>query len=255
MKNIVILRWFVLGTLIGAGFSGCVSAQKKQDAAREKDPQYQCDKASLCMQYNMVDEAFKYLDQALSLNPRHTPSLNLQGLAFLMKSRFPEAIKSLELCLTIDPVFSEAWNNLATAYDQNNQKDKASEAWTKAFGLDGNYNAAYNLAKNEYENSRFGPALDWIQKAILKFPKSKLAFNLQGLILESLERPTEAIESFLQASRLDPSELNIQFNLAAAYYQKKSYDRARAILEKILPLAKDAALRSRVEELLKRVGR
>lgn len=255
MKNIVILRWFVLGTLIGAGFSGCVSAQKKQDAAREKDPQYQCDKASLCMQYNMVDEAFKYLDVALSLNPRHAPSLNLQGLAFLMKGRVPEAVNSLERCLTVDPVFSEAWNNLAAAYDQHNQKEKAAEAWTKAFDLDGNYNAAYNLAKNGYENSRFEAALDWIKKAILKFPKSKMAFNLQGLIFDSLERPTEAIDSYLQAMRLDPSELNIQFNLAAAYFKNKNYDRARDLLEKILPLAKDAALRSRVEELLKRIGR
>jgi tetratricopeptide (TPR) repeat protein len=82
-----------------------------------------------------------------------------------------------------------------------------------------------------------------------------MAFNLQGLIFESLERPTEAIDSYLQAMRLDPSELNIQFNLAAAYYKNKNYDRARDLLEKILPLAKDAALKSRVEELLKRVGR
>jgi Flp pilus assembly protein TadD len=255
MKTFTFLRWFTLATLILAGLTACVSAEKKLESAREKDPQYQCDKASLCMQYNMVDEALKYLDVALSLNPRHAPSLNLQGLAFLMKGRFPEAVKSLESCLLVDPAFSEAWNNLATAYDQNNQKEKAAEAWTKAFNLDGNYNAAYNLAKSGYENNRFETALDWIQKAILKFPKSKMAFNLQGLIFESLERPTEAIDSYLQAMRLDPSELNIQFNLAAAYYKNKNYDRARDLLEKILPLAKDAALKSRVEELLKRVGR
>ena len=79
--------------------------------------------------------------------------------------------------------FPKGWNNLATAYDQNNQKDEAVEAWTKAYDLDQNYNAAYNLAKNDYENDHADAALDWIRKAILEVPQIGPGLQSPGLDL------------------------------------------------------------------------
>ncbi|MCX6565525.1 MAG: tetratricopeptide repeat protein [Candidatus Aminicenantes bacterium] len=234
--------------------SACMSSAKKLALERERDPQYQFDKAALCLQYNMVDESFKYIDQALALNPRFTAALNLRGLALMMKGRLPEAIQALQSCVEINAAFSEGWNNLATAYDQNGQREPAVEAWKKAYGLDQNYNAAYNLAKIDYENDRNDSALDWIKKAISKFPKSVLAFNLQGLIYDAMERYYDAIGSFQQAIKLSPTELNVQYNLATIYYKRKDYAKARELLEKILPQAKDD-LRIRAEELLKSLPR
>jgi glycerol-3-phosphate dehydrogenase (NAD(P)+) len=234
--------------------AACLSPAKKLALQREKDPQYQFDKAALCLQYNMVDEAFQYIDKALALNPRFTAALNLRGLALMIKGRPAEAIEALRSSLEIDPTFSEGWNNLATAYDQNNEKEKAVESWKKAYDLDQNYNASYNLAKTAFENEQSDVALDWIRKSIAKFPKSVLSYNLQGLILESLERYPEAIDSYQEAIKLAPTELNVQFNLAMAFYRKKDYGRTREILEKLLPLAKDE-LKLKVEEMLRRVGR
>jgi len=234
--------------------SACTSSAKKLALERERDPQYQFDKAALCLQYNMMDESLKYLDQALALNPRFTAALNLRGLALMMKGRIPEAIQALHACVETNAAFSDGWNNLATAYDQNGQKGPAVEAWTKAYGLDQNYNAAYNLAKIDYDNDRYDSALDWIRKAISKFPKSVLAFNLQGLIYDSLEKYYDAIDSFQQAIKLSPTELNVQYNLAMTYFKKKDYAKSRELLEKILPQAKDD-LRIRAEDLLKRLPR
>jgi tetratricopeptide (TPR) repeat protein len=234
--------------------SACTSSAKKLALEREKDPQYQFDKAALCLQYNMVDESFQYIDKALALNPRFTAALNLRGLALMIKGRPAEAIQALRSCLDIDPNFSEGWNNLATAYDQNNQKDLAVESWKKAYDLDQNYNASYNLAKTAYENGQPAVALDWIRKSLAKFPKSVLSLNLQGLVYEGLERFADAIDSYQQAVKLAPTELNVQFNLAMAYYRKKDYARSRELLEKILPQAKDD-LKLKVEEMLKRLGR
>lgn len=234
--------------------TACLSPSKKLALEREKDPQFQFDKAALCLQYNMVDEAFQYIDKALALNPRYTAALNLRGLALMIKGRPAEAIQALRACLDIDPGFSEGWNNLATAYDQNNEKDKAVEAWKKAYDLDQSYNASYNLAKTAYENDQPGVALDWIRKSLSQYSKSVLSYNLQGLIYEALERLPEAIDSYQQAIKLSPTELNVQFNLAMAYYRKKDYGRTRELLEKLLPQAKDE-LKLRVEEMLRRIGR
>jgi len=239
---------------VGLTVSACASSAKKLAVERERDPQYQFDKAALCLQYNMVDESFKYIDRALDLNPRFAAALNLRGLALMMKGRIPEAVQALLSCVEINPSFSEGWNNLATAFDQSGEKGRAVEAWTKAYDIDQNYNAAYNLAKNDYENDHFDAALDWIRKAIAKYPKSVLAFNLQGLIYDAQESFPDAIESFQQAVRLSPTELNVQYNLAATYYKKKDYAKAREILEKIIPQSKDD-LRIRAEDLLKRLPR
>ena len=52
--------------------SSCVSSQQRLAEQREKDPQYQYDKAAVCMQYGLMDEAFKYLNQALTSIPAIT---------------------------------------------------------------------------------------------------------------------------------------------------------------------------------------
>ncbi len=247
-------RHAILTLAVALTVSACMSSTKRLALEREKDPQYQFDKAALCLQYNMVDEAFKYIDQSLALNPRFYPALNLRGLALMMKGRIPESIQALQACLDINPLFSEGWNNLATAYDQSGRKSDAVVAWSKAYEIDQNYNAAYNLAKNDYENDHFDAALDWIRKAIAKYPKSVLAFNLEGLIYDAREEYNDAIDSFQQAIRLSPTELNVQYNLAVTYSKKKDYGKARELLEKILLQAKDD-LRIRAEDLLKRLPR
>jgi len=235
-------------------FTACLSPAKKLALQREKDPQYQYEKAAICLNNNFIDEAFTYIDKALALKPNFKEALNLRGLALMIKGRIPEAIQTFKSCLESDPAFSEGWNNLATAYDQGGQKDQAVDAWKKAYGLDQNYNASYNLAKVAYEEKQYDVALDWIRKSLAKYSKSVMSYNLQGLIYEALEGYADAIDSYQQALKLAPTELNVQFNLAMAYYRKKDYARCREWLEKLRPLAKDE-LKMKVEEMLKRVGR
>lgn len=247
---------FLAGFAVAAAVlaaSACMSEAKRVALKNERDPQYQFNKAALCLQYNMVDEAFKYIDQALALNPRYTAAVNLKGFALMMKGRIPEAIQALRTCVELDPAFSEAWNNLGTAYDQNGRKTEAAESWKKAYEIDQNYNSSYNLAKAAYEEGLNEKALDWIRKSIAKYQKSVLAFNLQGLIFDALERYSEALDSYQAAAKLAPSELNVQFNMATTYYKKKDYRKACDLLEKIIPQAKDDLL-ARAQELRRRIG-
>lgn len=252
MKHTRLSAGFAVAVTVLAA-AACMSEAKRTALKNERDPQYQFNKAALCLQYNMVDEAFKYIDLALSLNPRYTEAMNLRGFALMMKGRMPEAIQALRSCVELAPNFSEAWNNLATAYDQNGQKTEAAESWKKAFEIDQNYNASYNLAKAAYEEGLNDKALDWIQKSIAKFQKSVLAFNLQGLIYDAMERYPEALDSFQTALKLAPTELNVQFNMATTYYKKKDYRKACELLDKVIPQAK-ADLLARARELRRRIG-
>jgi tetratricopeptide (TPR) repeat protein len=211
------------------------------------------------MQYGMVDEAFKYLGAALALNPRHALALNLRGLAFMMKGKADEAIPSFEGAIAVDPNFSEAHNNNGTALQEKGRLDEAEAAFRKAFALDENYNASYNLAKIFYGRQKLDEALTWVQKSIAKYSRSVLAFNLQGLVLEGMDRFDEAVASYQQALRLVPGELNVQYNLGVAYFKKKDFAQAKEIMTRILdelvkkPQAGNEDLRVRVLDVLKKI--
>lgn len=228
----------------------CVSPQAKLAAQQEKNPQYQYEKAVVCMQAGLPDEAIKYLNRAVALDPGHYLSWNLYGLAYIVKRDFPNAVAALEKCASLKPDFSEAQNNLGTALMESGQTAKAEAAFKRAFDIDQSYNASYNMAKIYYERGELEPALKYVGYSLGKFDRSILAWNLQGLVLDSMNRTDEAIASYQQALKRVPNEENVGYNLAVAYYRKGEKARAREILEKILPAAKSEELRSRVRDLL-----
>lgn len=53
------------------------------------------------------------------------------GNLCLQQGRYPEAIAAYEAALKADPTFAEAWNNLAIAYQDLGQDDKAMAAFRK----------------------------------------------------------------------------------------------------------------------------
>jgi tetratricopeptide (TPR) repeat protein len=53
------------------------------------------------------------------------------GNLCLQQGRYPEAIAAYETALKADPSFAEAWNNLAIAYQDLGQDDKAMAAFRK----------------------------------------------------------------------------------------------------------------------------
>lgn len=252
----------VLLLLISAWLAAaCASSPKTLEAQREKDPQYQYEKAVVCMNAGLTDYAIPYLNQALALNPRHQASLNLLGLAHMIKGNLPAAVTALEKCVEVAPGFSDGHNNLATALLESGQTERAEAEYRKAFELDENYNASFNLAKIEFQRGRNEAALDYVVRSLRKNPKSLLAFNLQGLVLEALNRLDEAQRSYEAALKVVPGELNVEFNLAVVYFKKEDFAKARALLasiqrrlrERTPPQAGDEELKKRVEDALKRL--
>jgi tetratricopeptide (TPR) repeat protein len=236
--------------LLAAFMAACVSPQARLAAQQEKSPQYQYEKAVVCMQAGLHDEAIKYLTRAVSLDPKHYLSHNLFGLIYMLKREFPLAQAEFDRCVAIKPDFSEAYNNLGTVLQETGQTAKAEAAFKRAFEIDQNYNASYNLAKISYERGQLEPALGYIGQSLEKFDRSLLAWNLQGLILDTMGRTDEAIVSYQQALKRVPNEENVSFNLAVAYFRKGDKARAREICDRILPKVKTEELRSRIRGLL-----
>jgi len=235
------------------GVSFCASPQKKAALDNEKNPQYQFEKAVVALQYGLPDEALKYVGQALSLDPRHYQALRLLGAIQLRKGNYAESAEALEKCLEIRTDAPEVHNNLGKAYENLGQKDKAEAEFKKAYALNGDALAAFNLARLYYERKQLEPALEHIKKAIQGSKGEAAYFNLQGIILNQLGRYPEAVSSFLAGLALLPGDVNMRVNLGLTYANAKQFDKARETFEQVLPLIKDQDLIKRVKEYLQAI--
>ncbi len=72
-----------------------------------------------------VDKAIKYLRKAIVHNKKFIQAYTTLGTAYFMKGLVPEGIKANLEALKVEPKFPIAHNNLAVAYLENKEYDKA----------------------------------------------------------------------------------------------------------------------------------
>jgi Flp pilus assembly protein TadD len=77
-----------------------------------------------------------------------------------------------------------------------------------------------------------------------------MSLNLYAVICEKFERFEEAIDSYKDALKLAPEEINIKFNLAGAYLKNGEYTEAEQILLEIKPQAEEPELKKNIDKYL-----
>jgi len=231
----------------------CASSQQKLAKAKEKDPQYQYNLGLFYLNGNSLDEAVKYFEKSLSLNPRFFLSWNALGLARSMKGDMPGAIAGFQKCLEINPQFSEAHNNLGTIYQEMKMLDQAEQEFRKAMANPSYASLElphYNLARLYFTMDRIDDAYAEVQSALQIKSRFAMAHNLKGLILEKKGRLEEAVDSYEEAYKLVPDDVNFGFNLGLAYYTNGELESAAAIFEKISPRVQDQEMKDRIKGYL-----
>ncbi|MDZ7903768.1 MAG: tetratricopeptide repeat protein [Rheinheimera sp.] len=81
--------------------------------------------AYLFTEQGKPDDALKYAEKALKLEPNHPDALDTKGRALLLKGQITEALPYFEQSLKIRPEHPDVSLNYAEALIANNQKDKA----------------------------------------------------------------------------------------------------------------------------------
>jgi tetratricopeptide (TPR) repeat protein len=240
-------------SIFGLFLASCVSIQEKPPQVDKNTPEYIYEKAVISMKYNLVDEAIKYLTQALSLDSTHYPSCYLLGVAYYKRGNLVEARATLEKCIQLKPDDPDAHAYLANVYQNLGLGEEAEKEFRKAYVIDESFHASYSLAQLYYEQDKLEPALEYIQKAVQKNNKSASAYNLQGVIQNKLGRYPEAILSFQNAIRNDSKHFVAGVNLGVAYINNKNYDKARELLTHLLSLVQDQPLKDKIMEYLKAI--
>jgi tetratricopeptide (TPR) repeat protein len=231
----------------------CVSAQKKLEMERGKDPHYQYNLGLYYLDNGNPNEAIKFLNKSLSLNPRNHLAFNALGFAHSMKGDLGQSLQNFQKCLEINPNFTEAHNNIGMIYQEMGFIDKAEEEFQKVLA-DEKYpskeNAHYNLANLYYIQGKNEKALDHIQKAIQENVRFAMAYNLKGRIFEKQNKLPEAIMSYEKALQIVPKDIHFNFDLAVALFKNKKYNRAKEIFEKIFPRVTDPEMKENINKYL-----
>ena len=237
-------------TILCLSLTFCAATQKEPKINKENDPQYIYEKAIVSMNYDLIDEAIKYLHQAISLDPLHFPSYYLLGVAFVKMENWIEARKFLEEAVRLKPDEPDPHSYLVSVYQNLGLIDEVIEEHKKIDALEKNFNSSFTLANYYFEKNELETALGYIQEAVLQNSQSAFAFNIYGAILSKLGRYQEAILSFQNAIRIDSDYIIAGVNLGVAYINNKELDKARQILTKFLDITQDQALKDKIKEYL-----
>ncbi len=236
----------------------CASAQKKFERAQQNDPQYQYNMAIFYLNAGNVDEAIRHLKATLALNNRYDLAYNALGLAYSMKGNFESAVEQYQNCLRINPAFTEAHNNMGTAYQEMGLIDNAMQEFRIAIS-DQNYRTKelpyYNMARLYLIQDKVEDALWYVEKSIEFNKKFTMGYNFKGVILEKLGKYEEAIECYESAltNIAKEKDVDINFNLAVAYFKNNEFKKAKEIFEKIYIRATDPEMKKEIDRYLRMI--
>jgi len=231
----------------------CASSQQKLEQVQQKDHRYQCNLGLVYLNNGKVDLAIDYFKKSLSLNPNYALALNSMGIAYSMKRNFEESEKYFKKCLQVNPTLTETHNFLGTVYQEMGLLDKAEKEFQQA-ASDINYKSRelpyYNLARLYLIKDKPQKALEYIEKSLALNNTLVMALNLKGIAYDKLENYKEAINCYNQALKIAPDDLNLNFNLAVAYFKNSQFKSAGDIFELILSKTTDPEMKKKVEQYL-----
>jgi len=251
---------FILVLILCFLIAGCASSQNSKERNRSNNARQQYNLGSFHMNQGNIDEAINYYKKSLEIEPGAYQTLNALGLAYAMKGNFQEALTQFQKCLKINPRFTEARNNMAMIYQELGQIDMAEMEYKKAIE-DRNYqsreNPYYNLARLYLSEDKLDQALYNVNLAIELNNRMVLAYNLQGIIYERLNRYEDAIESYKNGLRKIESgdDNNLKFNLAVAYFKNNQYDLAKDLFLDILTKITDTDIKKQIDDYLRLINK
>jgi tetratricopeptide (TPR) repeat protein len=215
------------------------------------------------------EQALPYLQKVLEQSPENPRVLVLVAQIHQQAGRQEEAEKSFRAALAVHPNYAEAWSGLGDVSDARNDLREAVANYKKALALKPDlFYTLLNAAQTADKLDDQKQAETWTREAVRINPQSPDALNGLGLALAKQNQPDEAKKYFEQAIsirrdygdainnlgvlylqqgktndaiaafefgiREAPDEDILYLNLGRTYTRQQDYDRARAVMQKLL---------------------
>ena len=204
-----------------------------------------------------LNTAAKSLQDTLKASPDYVPAHNALGKVYLLQAEtfvsdpargvvshtFEEAEAEFNAALAADPKYVEAMVNLAAAYVGQQRYSEAVQRLNAALALEPNRADLHaELARAYVGLERFDQARDEADVAIQLDREQVLAYNAAGLASYYTGDLGLAVEAYRKAIEVDPTDHQSHTNLGLAFFQMRSWSRAREEFNLALKYLPDATI-------------
>jgi tetratricopeptide (TPR) repeat protein len=187
-------------------------------------------------------EAIRQIDVALTINPNVGDAYNNRGNALKKLGRFEEALASYDRAIALKPDDAASFNNRGSVLKDLKRFDEATADFEKAIALKPDFSEAFNNRGNLlWSLKRAEEALPYYDRAIALKPDNADAFNNRGNALKDLKRFEEAFASYDRAAKLKPDYAEAFYNRGTTLFELKRIEEALSDLSKAVKLKPDYA--------------
>jgi len=192
----------------------------------------------------LINQAIEELKIALMIREDDVNATVALGMAYLQVRNREEALKYLNKTIELDPNNTRALTNLGLYYseqakiDENNELyRKAVEYFEKVLEVDpGNINVLQRLAFSYDELGETEKAIQAYDEAIEAFPDNADLYFNKAASLYRMDRKDEAIELFNRVIEMNPEDEDALLNIGQIYTELENFEEARPVLEKVIEL-------------------
>ena len=181
-------------------------APEKVDVPVVEEAEDYMGQASMAARSGKYDDALKFYDEALKVQPNNLKALFNKGVMLHMIGKPGEAIQYYDKYLEINPYDPEAWSNKGMALRRMGNVQDAIKAYEKGIDLnpdDATLWSNKGIALRSLGNVR--EAIECYDRAIQLNPNDAGIWSNKGVALQSTGKFHEAIECYDRALSLDPN--------------------------------------------------
>jgi tetratricopeptide (TPR) repeat protein len=183
------------------------------------------------LQEKKYAQAIKYLNLAITENPKDISAYNFRGSAYEKQFKYTQAMQDFNKAIDINPKQALAYYNRGVVYARQSKNVQAIQDFNRAISLNPKNDWAYYNRAVIYEKQfKYTKAIQDFRKVVEINPKQATAHNNIGWIYatcknESLRNGAKAVSFALKAVNLQEDVANLD-TLGAAYVENKQYEKA-----------------------------
>ena len=210
-------------------------------------------KGNALTKMNQLRNALECYDKAIENNAKSAPGLMFKkGLIYKDLKEFEKSLESFDNSIALNPNFDMVHFNKGNLMFELKMHEKAIECFNKCIQLNPNNNPAFYLSKGLclYHSKEYSKAIDCLNKSIEIDPLFALTYSSKGLVFYELKDYVKSLECFEKAIQLEPLELNYQNWKAAVFIKLREYERALDCYEAAIRIDPDNVARESRQHVL-----